>query len=101
MDRSDVYDSRGYPIYPGDVLRTKHFRGRRRTYWLIHVAAMVDGRLRMLPARWADPAAKHDGGDPLLTQGLANEATIIEGGIVGDWVVFTDRPRRRKVANRS
>ena len=92
-----VYDSRGYPIYPGDVLRTPHFRAGRRTYWLIHVAAMVDGRLRMLPARWADPAATHQGGDPLLTQGLADEATIVEGGIVGEWTAFTDRPRRRNV----
>lgn len=34
----ECYDSRGYPIHPGDLLRTPHFIGpRRKQYYLYHV----------------------------------------------------------------
>lgn len=87
-------DKNGIPIYPGDLLRTFHFTGpRRRKYYLYHVA-IYDAEaaaMRMLPTKWLEPTAPRDGGNPLLSDGLAASTEIVEGPSVGDAVLFTER----------
>ncbi len=51
----ECHDSKGIPIYPGDLLRSFHFRGqRRRIFYLYHVAIFDSeaGGMRMMPASY-------------------------------------------------
>lgn len=98
----ECHDSRGIPIYPGDLLRTPHFRGRRRKqYYLYHVATFDQdaGAMRMVPTCHLDPALRdspdHRGGNPLLCDDLAAEATVIEGCST-DGLMYDERPRKTK-----
>lgn len=94
----DLYDMNGIPIHPGDLLRTFHFTGpRRKRFFLYHVAVMTDRGMRMIPTRRLDPGvAKRDrGGDTLMDDDLAAQAEVIDGRIVGDAVLFTERPKRK------
>ena len=96
----ECYDSRGVPIYPGDLLRTYHFTGpRRKRYYLYHVAVFDTeaGAMRMVPVEWLEPSRPHDGGNPLLSTDLATNATIVYGKTIGDWVLFDERPKRRQL----
>jgi len=93
----ECVDKHGIPIYPGDLLKTFHYRGRRRKRnYLYHVAVMDTeaGGMRMIPTKWLEPSKPHDGGSPLLSDDLAGDAEIIAGGKVGEWVCFDERPRR-------
>lgn len=96
----ECFDSRGVPIYPGDLLRSLHFIGARcKRYYLYHVAVMdaEAGGLRIVPTKHLDPSKRTDpetrGGNPLLSDGLAASSTIIDGcGPDRQW--FEDRPRQ-------
>lgn len=93
----ECYDSRGVPIYPGDLLRTPHFRGpRRKMYYLYHVATYdtTAGGMRMLPVQWLEPSYKRDGGNPLLSDKLASNATVLDGLTIGDAMLIDERPRK-------
>jgi len=101
----ECFDSQGIPIYPGDLLRTFHFIGsRRRKNYLYHVAVMdrEAGALRMVPVFHLDAAlrdhADNRGGNPLLSDGLGAEATVIDGQSFRDGDGFLrlwyERPRK-------
>ena len=99
---SECHDSKGYPIYPGDLLRTPHFIGPRgRRYYLYHVACLETTKeghdyLRMVPARYLESTIKRTGGDPLLSDEIAEETTIISGYGPGELLDYLDRPRKQK-----
>lgn len=89
------YDSRGVPIYPGDLVRSFHFRSRRRTYYLYHVACEIDGYVRIVPAGYLNPTTKRTGGDCLLSAIGPENLTVIQGYGPSPYLDFTDRPRKR------
>ena len=98
------YDMHGYPIYPGDLVRTFHFAGRRRRkHYLYHVIVFEfdstrgHGYLRMVPAQSLEPTLAKQGGNPLLSDSLARECEIVAEATVGDWLTLEDRPRRSKL----
>jgi hypothetical protein len=93
----ECHDSKGIPIYPGDLLRSFHFRGqRRRIFYLYHVAIFDSeaGGMRMMPASYLEPTIPRTGGDPLLSDDLALATEVVHGPIVGDAILFTERPRK-------
>lgn len=92
----ELYDIKGIPIYPGDLLRTYHFTGRRnKIYYLYHVATKDGHGLRLLPAEWADPNCKRSGGAYYPSQkdldGLS--AIVLNHYNAGD---SCGEPRKRK-----
>lgn len=98
----ECVDRNGIPIYQGDLLRTPHFRGRRRKmYYLYHVAVWDEEAqgMRMVPTVRLDPQLRcdpnHRGGDPLLADDLAAQAEVIDGPAVdGEVRMYDERPRR-------
>ena len=88
-------DSKGIPIYPGDLLKSLHFTGaRRKRYWLYHLVVYREGALRMAhPHTLASD--KPDYGC-LLSPELAAASTIISGYGPGDCLDYEDRPRRQE-----
>lgn len=96
---SQLYDIKGYPLYPGDLVRTYHFTGRRnKIYYLYHVAVEDQHGLRMLPVGWLSASDKRDGGSYYPQQkdmdGLSGQ--ILCGHGPGDIHSYEDRPRRKK-----
>jgi hypothetical protein len=90
-----VYDKKGYPIYPGDLLRSPHYRGaRRKMHYLYHVAVMDGERLTMVPAQYLEPTIKRTGGVCDLGQHLADHIEIISGYGPADYLSFEGRPKR-------
>ena len=96
MKPGEAYDSRGFPIYPGDLLRSFHFMGSRygRYYYLYHVAVLRDGELDMVPTAYLEKSLIAGGGRCHLTERLAAETEIINGSGPGKCLDFRDRPRR-------
>lgn len=96
----EVHDSKGYPIYPGDLLRSLHFTGaRRKRYWLYHVAVEVDGHLELVPTSHLEGRfARTSGGRCWLTHDMAGDVQILSGSGPGDLCDFEDRPRKREAA---
>ena len=98
MNPGEVYDRKGVPIYPGDVLRTFHYKSRRygRYLWLFHVAVFNEkhGVMEMHPASWLDPKKKRDGGSCWLTQDTAAGTEIVQGYGPGRNDDFTDRKKK-------
>jgi hypothetical protein len=94
----EVVDKKGVPIYPGDLLRSYHFRAarRREVYYLYHVATYQNGAMHMTPAHWLEPSAPRNGGECLLSDGLAIIAEVIAGTGPGDLLDHRDRPKRRR-----
>jgi hypothetical protein len=94
----ELHDKHGVPIYPGDLIRSFHFRGgpRRRIYYLYHTAAYVDGAMRMVPTMFLEPTKRNRGGECLMSQGLMDEAEVIMGSGPGDCLDCFDRPRVKK-----
>lgn len=90
----ELHDSRGFPIYPGDLLRTPHFRGaRRKQYYMYDVAVMCQGAMRGVAVHNAyKPKSKLPG--YLLSQEHASQSTILCGyGGANNEVSYEDRPR--------
>lgn len=71
----ELFDKRGVPIYPGDLIRSYHFRDRRRTYYLYHTATMKDGGMYMVPTDHLEPSKVAGGGSCYMTQELMENAT--------------------------
>jgi hypothetical protein len=87
-------DSKGCPIYPGDLIRSFHFTGRRgKKYFLYHVVVSKEGRLWLIPTSHLEPTKIPGGGDCLLSQEFlsATQAEIISGYGPGDCLYFEDR----------
>lgn len=92
----EVFDKRGVPVYPGDLIRSYHFRDRRgRTYYLYHVAVFKDGAMWLVPTSHLEPTKSKGGGSCLLSQNLMVEARVISGYGPGNFIDYTDRPRRK------
>lgn len=84
-----VYDKHGYPIYPGDLLKTYHFTGaRRKRYYLYHIVGEEAGRLFVYHPTF-----------PTLTRATTLQADwtdtteIIAGHGPGKILDFSHRPR--------
>lgn len=98
MAEIPLYDIKGYPICPGDLVRTYHFTGmRNKIHYLYHVATMDTYGLRMLPtAQLGIP--KDNGGSYYPKQsdldGLS--ALILSGHGPGDCTAYYDRPKRKR-----
>ena len=94
----ECHDCRGVPIYPGDLLRTPHFRdSRRRKRYLYHVAVMYEGGMKMISVRDLEPTLAGHGGSAWLDDGLAADAEIIDGHGPDGCLSFHDRPRVKEV----
>ncbi len=60
--REQYHDCKGVPIYAGDLIRTDHFRDRRRKlHYLYHGVRERDGALEMVPVTEL-ATGKKDGG---------------------------------------
>ena len=93
----EVVDHRGVPIYPGDLLRTFHFRDRRRKkHYLYHVAVLCDDGMWLIPTSHLEPTLVAGGGTYQLSQtGITDyEIEVIHGHGPDDYLSFEDRPRR-------
>jgi hypothetical protein len=106
--REPVYDIHGYPIEAGDVLRSFHYRHRRKLY-LYHVACgppfptRTGEYLTAKPANWLDRPNEKDGGSFLLTPSTAQSTAveIVQGlgrGENGELIQWFERPRRERQA---
>jgi hypothetical protein len=93
----ELHDLKGYPIYPGDLLRTFHYYGpRRKRNYLYHTVVYRDGGLRMVPTEHLEPTKVKGGGDCLLSEDFAQHVEIISGyGPHKDHLDYTDRPRKK------
>lgn len=88
------YDKRGVPIEPGDLLRSDHYRDRRRMNYLYHVAVKEGDFLRAVPTKNLEPSKRNQGGDCLITEQLAKCFEIIHGHGPGEDMDFRDRKRK-------
>lgn len=96
MKPGECHDSKGYPIYPGDLLRSPHFRGaRRKMYFYYHVAVLrEDGHMDMAPTCFLEPSMIRDGGGRCqINRERAESATILDGSGPGELLSFDERPR--------
>lgn len=95
----DMHDKNGRPIYQGDLLRTFHFRGKRRkAYWLYHVVVISGDHLDMVPTCHLEPtekARRNGGGRCRLEPERAAEAEIIDGYGGPDRLHFAARPKTK------
>lgn len=104
----EVLDVSGVPIYPGDLIRTPHFRYKGKWTYLYHVVVqetrkMTDSDksyqyLRCLPYHWLERRNGSGGGDPILTQDVVDgERMKVVACSCADGIPYLpDRPRRRK-----
>jgi len=91
---SPFHDKKGVPVCAGDLIKSYHFTGaRRKRYYLYHVASYEDGHWMMVPASWADPNEKRDGGKCRIYQHYLEDAEVIGGCGPGDILDHEDRPR--------
>lgn len=95
----ECHDSKGYPIHPGDLVRSFHFVGvRKRRHWLYHVAVESEtGHMEMVPTSELSPSRRGRGGRFWLTQDYADsmEMLILSGSGPGDFYDFEQRARVR------
>ena len=91
-------DMNGYPICPGDLLRSFHFRERRyrRKHYLYHTATTEGDRIRIVPTCHLEPTKKNGGGACLLDEALAQNMEIILGSGPGKILDFRDRKRAER-----
>jgi hypothetical protein len=89
------YDQKGVPIYPGDLLKSFHFRDRRRRrYYLYHVAVLRDGYLMAVPVSELEPTKANRGGTCHVKYIARHEQVeVIYGAGPGDCLDYTDRPK--------
>lgn len=97
-----VFDIKGVPIYPGDLIRTYHFRDKRRTYYLYHVAVWnaEQAAMEMVPARNLALTPKEQnlqGGRCWALQSILDDgqSVVIAGTGPGECLDYLDRPRRK------
>ena len=97
-----VYDSKGTPIYPGDLCRSLHFKVRHgRGYskrYLYHVACCDhDGNVEMVPVCYLDPGKLRGqtGGRFWLTEHSGKFLEVIQGYGPGAILDYRGRPKNR------
>lgn len=90
-----MIDINGREIYPGDLLKSPHFRDGRRQYWLYHVAVMRDKAMWAVPVSHLEPTRRSNHGACLLGPQIAATMEIIHGHGPGDGMYFTDRKREK------
>ncbi len=95
---SEIYDIKGYPIRAGDLVRSYHYTGARgKIHYLYHVISLQEHGLKMLPAEWADPNYRHDGGACYFDQAFVDAYSItIISGRGGKGQSFETRGRKKK-----
>jgi hypothetical protein len=96
----EVFDSRGVPIHPGDLVRRDHFRERSgRRHYLYHVAVWNEAEqaMELVPVSELEPKLRGRGGRCWLFQRTIDGANfrVIYGHGPGDCLDYTDRPRRK------
>lgn len=92
----ELHDRKGYPIYPGDLLRTPHYRDRRwGQQWLYHTAIWNETKktMEMVPTSELESSLIGRGGRCWLTASMAGDAEIISGHGPKDCLDYHDRPR--------
>ena len=95
----EAWDSRGVPIYPGDLLKSFHFFGRgKKRYWLYHIVVDVEGSLRMISThdewlRRDDVRAKEKLPGCLLLREYTCKTRVIDGYGPQGCLSYEDRPR--------
>lgn len=97
----EVHDKNGVPVYPGDLIRSFHFRGaRRKVYYLYHTAIWNTKHetMEMVPTEELEPTKAGAGGRCWLAQDLMDNAEVISGCGPGDYLDHTDRKRVKIVA---
>ena len=113
------HDSKGIPIYPGDLLRCHHFTGaRRKRYYHYHTAIRI-GKNSDHDSMYAVPTSalqwalqSPDGSYPLEVRDISgacllstymgsDDITILHGFGDGEsrWTSYEDRKRKPKEAN--
>lgn len=101
MKPGEGYDSKGVPIYPGDLVRSYHFTGARwrKKYYLYHVAVWdaAKERMGMVPTSHLEPTLQGFGGDCTLETYMRHsvESRVIHGRGPGDCLDYTDRPKKK------
>jgi len=100
----EVYDKNGVPIYPGDLLRTFHFTGPRRRKWYLYHTAIFNQQhqcMEGVPTSEIEPSLVGRGGRFWLHQEIMDgeQCEVIEGPSIGEHILYTERPRRKKEAS--
>jgi hypothetical protein len=93
-----IHDRNGVPIYPGDLIRSDHFRDRRRRmHYLYHVACWNEQHetIEMVPTCYLNPTTKPTGGRCWISEGLMRIAEVIHGHGPGCYLSFEERPKRK------
>lgn len=96
-----LYDTKGVPIYPGDLIRSYHFTGaRNKRFYLYHVVTKGVGGLYGVPTEWLamnESERRSSGGRFRIDQESldSNESTVIAGFGPRPCLDYTDRPKRK------
>lgn len=95
----ECYDIKGVPIYPGDLIRSYHFKDYKgQVYYLYHVAVYQDKAMRMVPVSELEPTKANLGGDCLLSQDVLDDyqAEVIHGHGPEPYLDYDERPKKGK-----
>ena len=80
-----IRDCRGVPIYLGDLIRTPHFRDKRRVQrWLYHVVCRHEGAMEVMPVERVAFPRKDTGGSCWL-HALSNPEGYIAGEVISGY----------------
>lgn len=98
LQHGDCLELMKATIYPGDLVRSDHFRerlrsGRFRQHYLYHVIIVNQGDLEMVPA---SALHKASGGRCWLKTVDPSTLTIISGYGPENWMSHHDRPCRKR-----
>jgi len=91
-----AYDRRGCPIYPGDLIKSYHFTGKKRKkYYLYHVAVLEEKNefMEMVPVSHLQKDKIRGGGRCWLRQRYVENSEVICGYGPGEIISYEDRPR--------
>jgi hypothetical protein len=95
----DLFDSKGIPIFIGDLIQTFHFRGaRKKKYYLYHSVTCRDGVMRMTPTISLAKGINNGDGECYLHT-LANANGILVESVVIFGIPFPEDRNRRKIAS--
>lgn len=102
--QNDFFDKKGRLVYPGDLIRSFHFKDKKRKiYYLYHTVVLnLDYRkLELVPTSELEPSKQNQGGRCWIRQELLDgiEAEIIAGCGPSGNSFYEDRPKRKLYAN--
>ncbi len=91
----EVHDRAGYPIYPGDLIRTPHYQDRRgKMKYFYHTAVCENEVMWLVPTCHLEPTLAGKKGRCLLFAELAMMCKIISGSGPGVCTDYRNRPRQ-------